>query len=227
MPEEPVLVAWDTCTAEGVVSVSRAGRTLSGSRFRTMKGHAGWLMPLIDSAVSSAGVTPAGIGAVAVGTGPGGYTGVKVGVSTAKAMALGLGVPLAGIPTLDFMAAHADGVQGPLLCCMDARRGLLFAAAYLAGEEVRRVTEFRCLDAEGAAGLLEGFDGVCATAVGHVPEEMSEALGRRGVDLRVLSAEEVGFPSPEKLAVLAAAAVARAPAGGAAGVLPIYLRKAV
>lgn len=184
-------------------------------------------MPLVDTAVSSAGITPAGIGAVAVGTGPGGYTGVKVGVSTAKGMALGLGVPLAGIPTLDLLAAHAPDTRGPLLCCMDARRGLLFAAAYLAGEEVRRVTDFRCLDPEGAAELLEMSDGGRATAVGYVPGELLEALGRRGVDVRVLPPEEIGFPSPEILAVLATSAVARAPDGGAAGVLPIYLRKAV
>ena len=128
MPEFGPLLAWETSTEEGVVCLGSAAAVTATARFRTVKGHAGWLMPLVDSVMKAQGTDPSELGALAAGIGPGGFTGVKVGVATAKAMALALDVPLVGVPTLDLVAAHAPVDAGPVLACIDARQGLLYAA---------------------------------------------------------------------------------------------------
>jgi len=91
MPERGPLLAWETSTEDGVVCLGSGAAVTGAARFRTVKGHAGWLMPLVDSVLKAQGTDPRELRALAAGIGPGGFTGVKVGVATAKAMALALG----------------------------------------------------------------------------------------------------------------------------------------
>jgi len=89
--------------------------------------------------LDDAGVRLADLELIAVSLGPGSFTGVKVGLASAKALAYALGCPLKGVPTLDILAAGAfadPGQAGPddrpeaVLCLLDARRGDVFGAAY-------------------------------------------------------------------------------------------------
>ncbi|MHB8894041.1 MAG: tRNA (adenosine(37)-N6)-threonylcarbamoyltransferase complex dimerization subunit type 1 TsaB [Candidatus Geothermincolia bacterium] len=228
MPDETLMLAWDTCTEDGVIAIAEGGRAVGGSRFRTVKGHAGWLMPLLDEMVRSAGKEPGDIDIVAAGTGPGSYTGVKVGVSTAKALALGLDVPLVGVPTLDLLAAHAPAGAGPVLACMDARQGLVYAAGYDGGgERLRRVTEYGCVTPSEAGCLVSMLDGGRVTAIGFVPQELSASAAGSGRHVEVIEPRACGFPSGDVLVALANEMIERGLAGDAFSVVPIYLKKPV
>jgi tRNA threonylcarbamoyladenosine biosynthesis protein TsaB len=227
MPEPgyKVLLAWDTCTDHGVIAASRGGGTLGAARFKTVKGHAGWLMPLIDSTLSASGQGPGDIGALAVGIGPGGYTGIKVGVSTAKALALALGVPLVGVPTLDLLAAHAADDAGPLLACLDARQGLVYVAGYSGGgEAARRVTDLRCVSPE-EAGRMAASLGPRVTIAGFAEPAAVESA--RGAGTEVAVDEVTGFPRADVLSRLAAKMLDGCLAGDAFSTLPVYLKKPV
>ena len=73
------------------------------------------------------------MGRIAVGTGPGSFTGLRIGIATARALAAALGTPAVGVGTLDALALgmrEAAGGQRDLLAALDARRGELFAALY-------------------------------------------------------------------------------------------------
>lgn len=228
MSDPVVMLSWDTCTERGVVAVSRGGAILASSRFETVKGHAGWLMPLIDSAMRSAGIEPSGLDAIAVGTGPGGYTGVKVGVSTAKALALALDIPLLGVGTLDLLAGHAPPEAGPVLACMDARQGLVYAAGYMmAGDVPDRVTGYECLRPEEAARLAARLGSPSVAAIGHVPDETVAAAKGLGVEISVIDARARAFPSAEILVALARGILARGGEGDAFSVVPVYLKPPV
>jgi tRNA threonylcarbamoyladenosine biosynthesis protein TsaB len=95
--------------------------------------HARELMPALARVVDEAGLTFAELGAVAVGRGPGKFTGLRIGVATARAIAVARSLPVHGVSSL---AALASGAKAPwTLAVIDARRGEVFAALYEGDEE--------------------------------------------------------------------------------------------
>jgi tRNA threonylcarbamoyladenosine biosynthesis protein TsaB len=96
--------------------------------------HARELMPAVAAAMERAGLAWADIDAVAVGVGPGTFTGLRIGVATARALAHGSGAPLHPVSSLAALAAPVDAPQA--LPLIDAKRGELFGALYATGAEV-------------------------------------------------------------------------------------------
>lgn len=96
------------------------------------KGHVELLMPLIGKILRSAEWAYADLDRIAVSTGPGSFTGVRVGVAAARGLALALEVPAVGISTLDAIAAETQLAfpDRPVLVALDARRGEIYAAEY-------------------------------------------------------------------------------------------------
>jgi tRNA threonylcarbamoyladenosine biosynthesis protein TsaB len=99
-------------------------------------GHARELLPLAQRALDAVGASFADIALIGVGVGPGTFTGLRIGVATARALAQSTGAKLAAISTLDALAEAAGAAERPVLAVLDARRGEAFAAAYLGGERV-------------------------------------------------------------------------------------------
>lgn len=81
-------------------------------------------MPLLEEVLADAGLGWGALDAVAVGIGPGNFTGIRIAVSAARGLALGLGKPAVGVSTLE---AQAEGTARPCLSLHDARRGMTFA----------------------------------------------------------------------------------------------------
>jgi tRNA threonylcarbamoyladenosine biosynthesis protein TsaB len=93
-------------------------------------GHAGRLLALVEEALRAAGADWDRIERIAVGIGPGGFTGLRIGIATARALAQARSLPLAGVSSLDALAAAAREETGAdVLTAIDARRGEVFAAA--------------------------------------------------------------------------------------------------
>jgi tRNA threonylcarbamoyl adenosine modification protein YeaZ len=96
------------------------------------KGHAEHLMAVIDAALKAAGTRYVGLGAIAVSVGPGSFTGLRVGVSTARGLALALKIPAIGVTTLEALAAEAAASfpGRAVLAALDAGREEIHAAVY-------------------------------------------------------------------------------------------------
>lgn len=96
------------------------------------KGHAEFLMTTIDEALTAAGCGFADLGMLAVATGPGSFTGVRVGVATSRGLALALKIPAVGVSTLDAIAAEAAQAHPGqhVLATIDAGREELYVALY-------------------------------------------------------------------------------------------------
>ena len=223
MAEAGLLLAWDTCTGRGTLAAGDGERVLFETEFDTVKGHTGWLMPLVDRAVRDLGAGPGDIRALAVGVGPGNFTGVKVGVTTAKLLALALGVPLLGTSTLDILAESSPRDAGAALAVVNARRGMVYAALYdVGGSSPRRLTEYAVVTPGEAAGMAAGRDGV--TVVGEATDELVALL--EGRVERVVRGE-VSFPRAAGLLAILSRELADGRAGDAVSVVPMYLRKPV
>lgn len=152
MADEQLVLAFDTATSATAVALLGAGPTIElrddpslGERPR----HTQQLLPLARAALDQVGATFADLTRVVVGTGPGSFTGLRIGLATARALALGAQAELVGVSTLRVLAhaASADGVVvAPVL---DARRGEVFVAAW-DGEDERVSPRALAPDAVGA-----------------------------------------------------------------------------
>lgn len=129
------------------------------------------LLPAVAGLLDDAGMAPGGLTAVAVDVGPGSFTGVRVGVTTAKTLAWSLELPAVGILSLDVLARAAPA-SGPLLALRDAGRRRVYAARYEGG---RRVTAPARLDPGQLPPLAQG-----ATIVGEGVLALTERLGLAG-----------------------------------------------
>jgi tRNA threonylcarbamoyladenosine biosynthesis protein TsaB len=117
MVELMLILAFDTATDVATCALCRDGDVLA-ERLTT----AARLLAEVEALVAEAAVDRAAIDALAVGTGPGRYTSLRMGLVTARALALALDAPVAGVSTLDALAAGAPGA----LPVIDARRGEVF-----------------------------------------------------------------------------------------------------
>src|SRR5690349_14357549 len=114
------------------VALAEDGEVLTSATSERPMQHGEQLAPMISRALGEVGALRQDVTAVAVGVGPGPYTGLRVGIVTARTFALVLGVPTYGVCSLDVLAAAAvdAGVHEPFLATTDARRKELFWAAY-------------------------------------------------------------------------------------------------
>jgi tRNA threonylcarbamoyladenosine biosynthesis protein TsaB len=121
----------DTSVETASVCLSLDGEVLQLDTNDHQKNHAAWLHVAIEKVLKDAQCTIAEIKAVAVSIGPGSYTGLRVGLSTAKGICYAMTIPLIAIGTLDMMAYAAKSEEGDLICPMiDARRMEVFTAMY-------------------------------------------------------------------------------------------------
>ena len=121
---EPTILAFDTSAAHCAVALLVAGKIVAERTEEMSRGQAERLMPLLEEVLAGAGLGWRDLDAVAVGIGPGNFTGIRIAVSAARGLALGLGKPAIGVSTLE---AQAEGVARPCLSLHDARRGMTFA----------------------------------------------------------------------------------------------------
>jgi tRNA threonylcarbamoyladenosine biosynthesis protein TsaB len=150
-----VILGLDTATPATVVAVlPDAGEPVElrhepapGAR----PGHATELLPLIDRALDAVGAGFADVRRIGVGVGPGGFTGLRIGVATGRALAQATAAEIAAVSTLEALAAAA-ATDRAVLAVLDARRGEAFAAAFRDGE---RLLAPRAVAPEGLAALAD------------------------------------------------------------------------
>jgi tRNA threonylcarbamoyl adenosine modification protein YeaZ len=135
-----VLLALDTSTPYVSVALHDDGQVLDTATSERPMQHGEQVAPMISAALERVGAIRQDVTAVAVGVGPGPFTGLRVGLVTARVMGLAMGIPVYGVCSLDVLAAEAvdAGVAEPFLATIDARRKELFWAEY--DEEGARVS---------------------------------------------------------------------------------------
>ncbi len=130
-----ILLGLDTCTAEPSLAVAERGRLLGSARLAPDGRHSQTLLPSLARLLEEARIPSGDLAAFAVTTGPGTFTGLRVGLATAQGMALASGRPLAGFSTLRVMAeALAESVSatpGTEICALvEAGRGQVYRGVY-------------------------------------------------------------------------------------------------
>lgn len=135
-----IILNIDTSVETASVCLAKNGHTLQFSVNNNQKDHASWLHPAIQKAVNDAAISMNDLQAIAVTIGPGSYTGLRVGLSSAKGLCFALNIPLIAINTLEMMAFATKEIEADLLCpLIDARRMEVFMAIY--NKQLKEVIE--------------------------------------------------------------------------------------
>lgn len=131
-------------------AVVRDGSLLGEFFVNTRQTHSQTLLPMVESLLSSLSLKCSDLDCIAVANGPGSFTGVRIGVSCAKGLALPNNTPCCGISTLEGIAYGGAGLVGSVVCAvMDARRGQVYNALFeAAGSGITRLTEDRAVSIE-------------------------------------------------------------------------------
>lgn len=124
-----LLLAFDTATPAVTVALSDGAEVLAESTLVDARRHGELLAPGIAAVLASAGADRRDLTEVAVGVGPGPFTGLRVGLVTARTLGAVLGIPVRGVCSLDVLAFDA-GLDGPYRVATDARRREVYWAAY-------------------------------------------------------------------------------------------------
>lgn len=127
-----MILAIETATSRSSVALLDRDRVVAHVHADGATSHGEHIGALTQSLLREAGIKPAALTAIAVGTGPGPFTGLRVGLAFARMLAFARSVPLLGVGTLDVVAADAD-VAGEFLVATDARRKEIYWARYLNG----------------------------------------------------------------------------------------------
>lgn len=216
-----IVLALDTSTDRTSVAIVGDGGLIAGATLAVPRRHGAFLAPAVAAALAEAGLAPADVSGVAVGLGPGRYTGLRVGIAFAQTFAAARGLATVGRSGLDVLAAGVRYAERPVIAVIDARRRELFRARFaVAGGVVAPVGAASVGDLDALlADVADAGPGVLVVGEGALAHRA--ALEAAGAEV---AGPDLAWPDAERLGVLALAALAEGRGVPPGSLQPIYLR---
>lgn len=177
----------DTATWRASVGLVIDGTVVTEQSLSTTGNHAASLLPLIDEVLGRAACPVAVLDAIAVSSGPGSFTGLRIALSVAKGVAYATGARLVAVPTLEALARTVTDYEGVICPVLDARKGELYAAAFES-----RPTGLKRLTADALVtpeSLLEVLPTPCVVLGDAVPRYGALLASRLGAAVTLLPFE--------------------------------------
>jgi tRNA threonylcarbamoyladenosine biosynthesis protein TsaB len=218
-----IVLGIETSTPQTTVALGTEQGTLASTLLSSGRSNHEMVGPAVDHLLHWTETDPSAIGGIAVGIGPGLFTGLRVGVQTAKTLAQALRVPIVGMASLDILAFGVRHSSRIIAAAIDARRGEVFYCLYRAVPGgVTRVAEFQV----ASPALLEA-------ELEAVPDEVlmvGDGAIRYRKELEALSHVEIaspalGYPHADELVELSIPRFHREEFDRVADVVPLYLRQ--
>jgi tRNA threonylcarbamoyl adenosine modification protein YeaZ len=195
-----VLLAFDTATPLVTVALHDGDRVVAERLSDRPMKHGEQLAPLVEAVLADAGIVRQDLTAIAVGVGPGPFTGLRVGLVTARTLGHVLELPVYGVCTLDVLAAEAVGtgtVSGDFLVATDARRKEVYLASYDAeGRRLEGPVVTRPADVATGAPVVGAGPGLYPEAFPHAAGPDRPSAGWLG---HVVTGELAELLDPEPL----------------------------
>ena len=218
------ILALESTAVAGSAALVEDEKVLGEFYCNTALTHSQTLMPMVEQLLACTRTALEGVDLFAVTAGPGSFTGVRIGVSSVKGMAMALEKPCCAVSTLEAMACGASMVEGLVCALMDARCGQVYTALFrVSGGRVERLTKDSAVSAAEAAAACAAWPGEKLYLAGD-----GAALCAPLPEFRALNA--VLLPEPVRYQRASGAARAALAMAGRGEVLsadrlaPIYLR---
>ena len=211
------VLAVDTSSPRGSLAIVGPEGVVAEARVVTAEGHSRWLLAAVSALLQGLALDARAIDVFAVTTGPGSFTGLRVGLGSVQGLAMASGRPCVGLSTLDVVAASAAASSATIVALIDAYRGEVFSGVYDAAGRLRGERTV------GALADLLGRVPAGSAFVGDVALAQRESIRDAVPDATF--PEWARFLAP----ALGAAAIPLAASGStvsAADLRPVYLRAA-
>ena len=235
-----VLLALDTSTNYGSIAIVQDERLAAELTWDVGRRHSQELLERVDELARMCHLTPSDLTAIAVALGPGSFNGVRVAVATGRSLALALGVPLYGRPTLDVIAFGHAGLPGTLYALLEAGRGDVYAARYVSApptqaqppagavsrlaDHLWRVSEYVIARPEQLADIAPPSDAEAVLFCGEWRSETRAAL-ERAFGARAAFADALDTRRASWLAALVTRKGTSEAPPEPATIEPLYLRR--
>lgn len=218
-----LVLGLETSTQRSSVALVDEGGVVASVSLGVPRRHGEFVAPAIRFCLDQAGVQLDGVHGVAVGLGPGLYTGLRVGIATAQSLAAARQLPVVGLSGLDVLAFRERYVRRLICAALDARRGELFWAFYRSAPGgVQRLGEIELGTADRLAAEIEEQAEECLI-VGDGGLSAAEQLRAVGAEV---AGPDNAWPEASELAELAVPRFIREETQTAIELQPIYLRQA-
>jgi tRNA threonylcarbamoyladenosine biosynthesis protein TsaB len=222
------ILAFDTSTHTASVAVLNESGPLAEINASVEARHGETLLPRIQAVLEEAGMPFASIDLLAVGIGPGSFTGVRVGLATAKGLTLATGKPLRGVVSLRTLARGAPATREMLAApVMDAYKGEVYLAAYErgpSGELWERLEPMHAPPAEAALALRQAASGSRVLMCGSGAHRYAQIFADRLGDGALMADPALDLPRAVHLGHEARLAFEREGASDLFALEPLYLR---
>ncbi len=218
-----LVLAIDSSTPRSSVCLANEDGVVASASIGSSRRHGEFITPGVRFCLDQAGLDVDAISGVAVGIGPGLFTGLRVGIMTAKAFAAARRLPMVGLSGLDVLAFQVRYVRRLICAAIDARRGELFWAFYRpVPGGVQRVSELRIGTPDTLAGQIEGAGQDCLV-VGDGAVRHREPLVDAGAQC---AGTGFAWPRASDLSELAIPRFVREETARHDEIAPLYLRVA-
>ena len=182
------------------------------------------LLPMAENLLKSLKLSFADIDILAATTGPGSFTGVRIGAALVKGIAFGRNIPCVSVSTLEALAENLAGIRGIIVPCMDARRNQVYNAIFRSGENgMTRITEDRAISIDDLAKELKEFEGEDLYIVGDGYGVARDGLIKAGITPKV-TPEALRLENASSVAKIAYRKYKNGEFTDDSSLLPTYLR---
>ena len=188
----------DTSSAVGSVAIARDGAPVCHQTISTDMTHSANILPAMQKVIAESGISLKQLNTVAVGVGPGSYTGVRVGIAFAKGVAFGLKIPIAGVCSFESMLSAHKNFEGAICTLVDAKMGGTYWAAYRwNGDEITTLNK-------PAVSRTEDINFECGREILFLSPDIEKFIGilRKKFSNRASLEFKEAFPDATYIAIL-------------------------
>ena len=177
-----IILGIETATMTGGVALLDEERLISEYTLNVRTTHTARLMPAIDQILRDSSIDKREIDGIAISTGPGSFTGLRIGLATAKGLALGLSIPLLGVPTLDALARNVPFAAHQICPVLDAKKKEVYASLFrYEGDDLIRRMPYQVIPPADLMKQIHEETIFLGDAVDVYRELISEKLGHLAI----------------------------------------------
>ena len=218
------VLAIETSTYSGSIAISEDDRVLGEYYLNMGPSHSERLVPAIDRLLGELGIGRKELGGVSVSLGPGSFTALRVGISTAKGLAYSLGIPVSGASSLEILAMNLPFSPFQVCALTDARKGELYAALFRTdGGGVSRITEDAILSPAALMEIIKE-EAIFIGEGALLYRDFLEDIELGGKALRICP-PYLNYPRASSLAYYGFKRFTEGHSDEVLGLAPIYIRK--
>jgi len=219
------VLALDSATNVAGVALVEDNRLIAEIFLNTNKTHSQRLLPIVAQILQETAIELCDLDGLSVTIGPGSFTGLRIGLSTVKGLALAIGLPLVGVPTLDVLARNGLGWSGLICPVLNARRQEVYTCLYRAlGGEIRRLTGYMAVSPQALADLAGVMEEPLLLMGDGVEVCRKTLCDRLGLKLHIADAALL-FPRAAHAAFLGLERLAKGDSDNLHSLSPFYIRQ--